>query len=78
MSLAGRDDELHLAAEGFEAFLHLAGIGVQRDDGVDIAVDREQRDAGFGEGRAADRFVEILQDPAFWASDLQKRFHDQS
>ena len=33
---------------------------------------------GFGEGRAADRFVEILQDPAFWASDLQKRFHDQS
>ena len=30
----------------------------------------------FGEGRAADRFVAVLRDPAFWARDLQKRFSD--
>lgn len=30
----------------------------------------------FGEGRAADRFVEILQDPGFWGRGLQKEFHD--
>ncbi|MEB3354658.1 MAG: UDP-N-acetylglucosamine 2-epimerase, partial [Cyanobacteriota bacterium] len=31
---------------------------------------------GFGEGRAADRFVKVLSDPAFWARGLQKTFHD--
>jgi len=31
---------------------------------------------GFGEGRAADRFVQVLADPAFWARGLQKTFHD--
>ncbi len=30
----------------------------------------------FGEGRAADRFVAVLRDPAFWARGLQKRFND--
>lgn len=33
-------------------------------------------DPGFGEGRAADRFVQVLADPAFWARGLQKTFHD--
>ena len=31
---------------------------------------------GFGEGRAAERFVEILQDSGFWSQGLQKAFHD--
>ncbi|MGR3637291.1 MAG: UDP-N-acetylglucosamine 2-epimerase [Shimia sp.] len=31
---------------------------------------------GFGEGRAADRFAEILSDPDFWDQTLQKAFHD--
>ncbi len=31
---------------------------------------------GFGEGRAAERFVEILQDDDFWSQGLQKAFHD--
>ena len=30
----------------------------------------------FGEGRAADRFVAVLRDPAFWARGLQKQFSD--
>lgn len=30
----------------------------------------------FGEGRAADRFVAVLRDPAFWARGLQKQFND--
>lgn len=33
-------------------------------------------DSGFGEGRAADRFVQVLADPAFWSRGLQKTFHD--
>ncbi|MDO9526080.1 MAG: UDP-N-acetylglucosamine 2-epimerase [Gemmobacter sp.] len=32
----------------------------------------------FGEGRAADRFVAVLQDDAFWAQPLQKAFQDPS
>lgn len=31
---------------------------------------------GFGEGRAADRFVALLADPAFWERPLQKVFRD--
>lgn len=31
----------------------------------------------FGEGRAADRFVAVLRDPAFWARGFQKEFHDR-
>lgn len=34
------------------------------------------RHTGFGEGRAADRFVSVLRDPAFWARGLQKEFRD--
>ena len=34
------------------------------------------RDHGFGTGRAADRFVAVLQDPTFWAQSLQKEFRD--
>lgn len=34
------------------------------------------RDHGFGSGRAADRFVAVLQDPAFWVQSLQKEFRD--
>lgn len=31
---------------------------------------------GFGEGRAAMRFVEALQEEGFWSQGLQKAFHD--
>ncbi|WP_435257996.1 UDP-N-acetylglucosamine 2-epimerase [Thioclava sp. FR2] len=31
---------------------------------------------GFGEGRAADRFVDTLRQEEFWARGLQKAFHD--
>jgi UDP-N-acetylglucosamine 2-epimerase (hydrolysing) len=34
------------------------------------------RHDGFGVGRAADRFVAVLKDPAFWAQSLQKEFRD--
>ena len=34
------------------------------------------RHTGFGEGRAADRFVAVLQDQGFWARGLQKEFRD--
>ncbi len=34
------------------------------------------RHDGFGVGRAADRFVAVLQDEAFWAQSLQKEFRD--
>lgn len=34
------------------------------------------RHTAFGEGRAADRFVAVLNDPAFWARGLQKEFRD--
>ena len=34
------------------------------------------RHTGFGVGRAADRFVAVLQDPSFWAQGLQKEFRD--
>ncbi|WP_225028846.1 UDP-N-acetylglucosamine 2-epimerase [Xinfangfangia pollutisoli] len=37
---------------------------------------RLPRDAGFGEGLAADRFVQVLADPEFWARGLQKSFQD--
>ena len=37
---------------------------------------RHSPHSGFGEGRAADRFVDVLSDPAFWARGLQKTFHD--
>ncbi len=34
------------------------------------------RHSAFGEGLAADRFVAVLRDPAFWDRGLQKRFSD--
>jgi UDP-N-acetylglucosamine 2-epimerase (hydrolysing) len=34
------------------------------------------RHTAFGEGSAAERFVAILRDPAFWARGLQKQFSD--
>ena len=34
------------------------------------------RHTAFGEGRAADRFVAVLQDEAFWHQPLQKAFRD--
>ena len=34
------------------------------------------RHDGFGQGRAADRFVRVLSDNAFWTQDLQKSFQD--
>jgi UDP-N-acetylglucosamine 2-epimerase (hydrolysing) len=37
---------------------------------------RYPRDTGFGTGRAADRFVAVLRDDAFWARGLQKQFRD--
>ncbi len=36
------------------------------------------RDAEFGEGRAADHFVEVLNDEGFWARGMQKQFHDHA
>ncbi|MEY4695674.1 MAG: hypothetical protein RIT14_102 [Pseudomonadota bacterium] len=32
---------------------------------------------GFGVGRAAERFVEVLARPDFWSAGLQKAFHDR-
>jgi UDP-N-acetylglucosamine 2-epimerase (hydrolysing) len=37
---------------------------------------RYPRHAGFGEGRAADRFLAVLNDDGFWARPLQKAFRD--
>lgn len=37
---------------------------------------RHPMHTGFGEGRAADRFVKILQNDGFWDQGLQKAFHD--
>jgi UDP-N-acetylglucosamine 2-epimerase (hydrolysing) len=37
---------------------------------------RHLRDEAFGEGKAAARFVAILQEDAFWDAPLQKTFHD--
>lgn len=37
---------------------------------------RHPPDTGFGEGRAADRFVAALARPDFWARGLQKAFRD--
>jgi len=37
---------------------------------------RWPRHTAFGEGRAADRFVAVLDDPAFWGRGLQKEFRD--
>jgi UDP-N-acetylglucosamine 2-epimerase (hydrolysing) len=37
---------------------------------------RYEPDRGFGEGSAADRFVDVLSDPSFWERGLQKTFHD--
>ena len=37
---------------------------------------RHAPDAGFGEGSAASRFVEVLRDESFWTRSLQKTFHD--
>lgn len=39
---------------------------------------RYASDTAFGEGRAADRFVAILRDPAFWARGMQKEFRDSA
>jgi UDP-N-acetylglucosamine 2-epimerase (hydrolysing) len=36
------------------------------------------RDDAFGGGSAAKRFVEVLNDPSFWATSLQKTFTDAS
>ncbi|AWD21150.1 UDP-N-acetylglucosamine 2-epimerase [Fuscovulum blasticum] len=38
---------------------------------------RHARDAGFGQGLAADRFVQVLARPDFWDSPLQKAFQDR-
>jgi UDP-N-acetylglucosamine 2-epimerase (hydrolysing) len=53
------------------------------DDGTAIAGFLEQEwgrafqpDTGFGSGSAADRFVAVLKDDAFWARGLQKEFSD--
>ncbi|MDQ2090467.1 UDP-N-acetylglucosamine 2-epimerase [Marimonas arenosa] len=39
---------------------------------------RHPRDAAFGEGNAAERFVEVLADSTFWSRSLQKEFHDHA
>ncbi len=57
------------AAEAFDRAAILDFIATQwgRPHGSHMA---------FGEGRAADRFVQVLRDPAFWARSLQKQFRD--
>ena len=54
-----------------------------RRDAAAIAafLDREwgksyPRDTAFGMGSAADRFVAVLKDEAFWTAPLQKEFRD--
>lgn len=37
---------------------------------------RYPRDEGFGHGRAAERFAQVLSDPGFWDRSLQKVFQD--
>ena len=37
---------------------------------------RHAPDAGFGQGGAAGRFVQVLADPSFWERPLQKAFQD--
>jgi UDP-N-acetylglucosamine 2-epimerase (hydrolysing) len=37
---------------------------------------RYPRDGAFGEGRAAERFAEIVGQDGFWTRGLQKKFHD--
>lgn len=39
--------------------------------------ERYARHDAFGQGDAAARFADIMDDPTFWESALQKRFHDQ-
>ena len=58
-------------------------FGAVASDGAAIAqfLEREwarryPRHTDFGEGRAADRFVAVLQSQAFWAAPLQKAFRD--
>jgi UDP-N-acetylglucosamine 2-epimerase (hydrolysing) len=53
------------------------------DDGAAIAAFLAEewgrsypRHTAFGEGRAADRFVAVLKDEAFWEAPLQKAFRD--
>ncbi len=57
------------AAEAFDRAAILDFIATQwgRPHGSHMA---------FCEGRAADRFVQVLRDPAFWARSLQKQFRD--
>jgi UDP-N-acetylglucosamine 2-epimerase (hydrolysing) len=57
------------AAEAFDRDAILAFLAAQWGR-------RHPAHTGFGEGRAADRFVAVLQDPAFWARSLQKAFRD--
>jgi len=38
--------------------------------------EKHQRHTAFGEGMAAAKFTDLLGDPAFWDSPLQKRFQD--
>lgn len=58
-------------------------FGAAADDSAAIAAflarewgNRHAPHAGFGEGRAADRFVATLARPGFWSAGLQKAFHD--
>lgn len=49
--------------------------------GISGFLDREwgktySRDAEFGEGRAAERFIEVLRRPEFWGRGFQKSFSD--
>ncbi|MEM7259806.1 MAG: UDP-N-acetylglucosamine 2-epimerase (hydrolyzing), partial [Pseudomonadota bacterium] len=37
---------------------------------------KHQPHKGYGEGQAANRFVETLSDESFWQHSMQKRFRD--
>ena len=49
VALAGRDDELHGAAERGVPVVHEFRVVFERDEGVDVAVDGKERDSGFRE-----------------------------
>ena len=58
VALAKGHSEGHGAAEGLVAVFHQAGVGGKGNEGVDIAVNSKERDAGPGQrGQAVDRVI---------------------
>ncbi len=52
------DDQLHVAAQGRVALFHQTGVFFERDDGINVTVDRKKRNPSFSElGQAVDGIV---------------------